>query len=132
MKFLRYGELTSVRSTKNAIDEAEENDKKDYDYILNLPIWSFTTEKIEELEELERRLRNQLETHQDATPLSMWMQDIDAFEDAWDLLKQPEATQSRKSPSKRPSSVNAVKAKPANKPEKKVKRKKKQSSDEED
>jgi len=46
MRYLRYNELTAVRSTKSALEEAEDSEKKDYDYILNMPIWSFTAERV--------------------------------------------------------------------------------------
>lgn len=59
-----------------------------------MPIWSFTDEKVAELSELEARLQNQLQKYQDSTQIGMWLEDIDAFEDAWNELKQSHNTAS--------------------------------------
>jgi hypothetical protein len=83
MKYLRYGELTQIQSTKIGFDEPEDSDRKDYDYILNLPIWTFTKEKVRELEDLEDRLKVQLQNQEDTMPIGMWLDDINSFEDAW-------------------------------------------------
>ena len=50
-KYQSFDGFLKVYSTKISQSEEEgNNDIKDFNYLLNLPIWSFTSDKVEELE----------------------------------------------------------------------------------
>ena len=61
----------------------------DYDYLLGMPIWSLTKEKIEKLkimaDDKERDLLRLLEK----TPKSLWLADLDDFMKVWEVRTVP-------------------------------------------
>lgn len=71
-----------------AAEEAEDDDTaggaRDYDYLLSMPVWSFTSERLE-------RLKNQIAAkkaeHDELQALSekdLWVKDLDAFQEEWE------------------------------------------------
>ncbi|KAI1333073.1 DNA topoisomerase [Xylariaceae sp. FL0255] len=73
----------------NAEDAAEEDavvddDSRGYDYLLSMPIWSFTQERLDRLKE---QIAKKKAEHDDLQALSekdLWTQDLDSFEEAWE------------------------------------------------
>ena len=78
----RYQELNKIESTKNK--EEEDNDKnKDYNYLLNMPIWSFCQEKIKDMDTAKHELDTLIHYYQHITEQELWIKDILAFEEAY-------------------------------------------------
>jgi DNA topoisomerase-2 len=51
-----------------------------YDYLLNMPIYTFTKEKLEKLESELHEIRMELEVHLKKKPTDLWMEDISVIE----------------------------------------------------
>lgn len=128
MQYLKYGELPKIKSTKGNLED-DDSDKKDFDYILNMPIWSFTAEKVKELQENESRLRALRRDQENITLKEMWLHDIDEFEQAWDQTHS-ESSSPKKSVK---NGTNRTRKEPQQtKKQKPKKKKQKDSSDEEE
>ena len=56
----------------------EENDL-DYDYLMTMNIWSLTPEKINELDNLISKERNEYETLNKNSPSDLWKEDLEKF-----------------------------------------------------
>jgi DNA topoisomerase-2 len=50
-----------------------------YDYLLSLPLWSITLEKVEELKRAAADKRAELDVLRATQPTQMWVKDLDAF-----------------------------------------------------
>ncbi|KAF9430265.1 DNA topoisomerase 2 [Podila epigama] len=71
----------------NAVKIKVERDSE-FDYLLKMPIWSLTHEKVEELKK-ERDAKNaELKLLIDKTPNDLWNEDLDAFMVSWEELLQ--------------------------------------------
>jgi DNA topoisomerase II len=65
-KYARFQDLNKVESTKNK--EEDENDKNsDYNYLLNMPIWSFCQEKINDMTSVQKELSTIVDYYQTVT-----------------------------------------------------------------
>jgi len=69
-------------------DEEKEEDEKEidnddlangYDYLLSMPLWSLTLEKVEALKAEKKKKEVELENLAKITPKAMWITDLDAF-----------------------------------------------------
>ncbi|KAF8139757.1 DNA topoisomerase II [Boletus edulis] len=56
----------------------------DYDYLLGMPIWSLTKEKIEKLLQQAADKEGELLTLLERTPVSLWNDDLDSFLKEWE------------------------------------------------
>ncbi|KAH7884005.1 DNA topoisomerase [Phlebopus sp. FC_14] len=68
-------------------DEAEEASaagSTDYDYLLAMPIWSLTKEKIEKLLQQAAEKEAELMALLERTPISLWNEDLDNFLKEWE------------------------------------------------
>lgn len=54
--------------------------KPSYDYLLGMPMWSLTQEKIDELESDYNDKKNELDVHKNKTTQELWLQELDNFE----------------------------------------------------
>lgn len=77
------------KSTEDDINESEDEEEsgsggaRDYDYLLSMPIWSLTAERLAKLEEAIAKKKAE---HDELLALSekdLWCRDLDAFEEAW-------------------------------------------------
>ncbi|XP_049851903.1 uncharacterized protein LOC126328047 [Schistocerca gregaria] len=70
-------------------EEVEESEEKgdacmrDYDYLLGMPIWSLTMERVEKLKEECGNKEADLERMMKVHPADLWERDLDAFEEVW-------------------------------------------------
>ncbi|KAF8981657.1 DNA topoisomerase 2 [Entomortierella lignicola] len=76
-------EVPDAATTKVKVDRGNE-----YDYLLKMPIWSLTHEKVEELKK-ERDAKNaELKILIDKSAFDLWNEDLDSFLVAWHELLQ--------------------------------------------
>lgn len=61
------------------------NDAADYDYLLGMPIWSLTKEKIAKLKAMAEEKERDLLALLEKTPKSMWNADLDRFMEEWEV-----------------------------------------------
>eukprot|EP01054_Gregarina_sp_Poly1_P001148 Gregarina_sp_Poly_1__1147@NODE_127_length_13318_cov_461_829220_g113_i0_p1_GENE_NODE_127_length_13318_cov_461_829220_g113_i0NODE_127_length_13318_cov_461_829220_g113_i0_p1_ORF_typecomplete_len1054_score202_96DNA_topoisoIV/PF00521_20/8_4e121TOPRIM_C/PF16898_5/5_2e50Toprim/PF01751_22/2_2e19BBIP10/PF14777_6/0_82_NODE_127_length_13318_cov_461_829220_g113_i0750910670 len=71
------------------VDEADEEtevvqSQRDYDYLVGMPLWSLTFEKVEELKRQQQAKEVELELFQQKTPENLWESDLDHLESAID------------------------------------------------
>ncbi|PKS09790.1 hypothetical protein jhhlp_004411 [Lomentospora prolificans] len=80
-------ELGKDEDQEGGVDDAEkETDQgaRDFDYLLSMAIWSFTTERLERLKE---QIARKKQEHDDLLALSekdLWCADLDAFVEEWE------------------------------------------------
>jgi DNA topoisomerase II len=58
--------------------------ERGYDYLLSMPLWSLTLERVEELRRQESKKRGELEVLQRTDPKQMWTSDLADLERALD------------------------------------------------
>ncbi|KAI0527895.1 DNA topoisomerase [Xylaria bambusicola] len=83
-----FSKVTTAKKTKEEDDENEDDDANDnahgYDYLLSMPIWSFTQERLDRLKE---QIVKKKAEHDDLAALSekdLWCKDLDDFEAEWE------------------------------------------------
>jgi DNA topoisomerase-2 len=95
-KWIKVKDIKSVLDGAFSQEEQEEEVKeeeipiKDYDYLLSMPLWSLTEEKIEELI---RQMKNKKEEHDiliQKHHFELWENDLAEFLDALDKLEAQE------------------------------------------
>lgn len=59
------------------------NSKPSYDYLVGMPMWSLTQEKIDELETDYNDKKNELDTYKNKTIQELWLQELDNFETSY-------------------------------------------------
>ncbi|KAL5612572.1 uncharacterized protein BROUX77_002728 [Berkeleyomyces rouxiae] len=83
------------KQAKKSTDESNENDPEnkddddlgsagDYDYLLSMPIWSLTQERLERLLEQIARKKNEYDELEAKTAKDLWIVDLDAFCEEWE------------------------------------------------
>ncbi|KAJ2827327.1 DNA topoisomerase 2 [Coemansia erecta] len=70
-------------SEEQADTEAEASD---YDYLLSMPIWNLTMEKVEKLLKEKNEIQKKLEDLLALTPIDLWTADLDEVEKQWDVM----------------------------------------------
>ena len=90
MKMPRSARKLAAKVAGNIDDEAEdgagaaaENEAGDYDYLLSMPIWSLTLEKVDELKSEKAKKEAELNALLARSPKDLWTADLNAFEVAW-------------------------------------------------
>ncbi|KAJ2777474.1 DNA topoisomerase 2 [Coemansia javaensis] len=80
------GDVDADAEQAGAENDGEAGPASDYDYLLSMPIWNLTMEKVEKLlkekDEIERRLEELLAR----TPVDIWSEDLDEVERQWDAM----------------------------------------------
>ncbi len=95
MKFSKLSELNSIK-TNNAVaerrsadtiidrskvdDESQSRSMNEYDYLLNMPLSSLTTDKIEALNEEANKTDEKLKRIKNTTAQELWREDLDNLE----------------------------------------------------
>ncbi|KAJ1961864.1 DNA topoisomerase 2 [Dipsacomyces acuminosporus] len=69
-----------------ADEESEKDDGSDYDYLLSMPIWNLTLEKVDKLMKEKGEIQLKLEHLLAKTPVDIWNEDLDAVEKQWDIM----------------------------------------------
>ena len=87
----KYKEAFKIKSTEIITDKNNENEDNannslntdeevlDYDYLMNMNIWSLTHEKVNELEDLIKNQTNEYETLKNSKPEDLWKKDLEDF-----------------------------------------------------
>ncbi|EGX92916.1 DNA topoisomerase 2 [Cordyceps militaris CM01] len=65
-------------------DEAQDGGARDYDYLLSMPIWSLTAERLEKLLEAIAKKKAEHDELQAKSEKDLWCEDLDAFMAEWD------------------------------------------------
>ena len=73
-------ELDSANADNdNEEESSSSDDKKDYDYLLGMPIWNLTMEKKEEILKQQKAKGEELARLKAKTPNQLWQDDLDQF-----------------------------------------------------
>ncbi|KAI9733829.1 MAG: DNA topoisomerase 2 [Claussenomyces sp. TS43310] len=79
----KAGETDDV--VENTDDPKNEDEgARDFDYLLGLPIWSLTQERVDKLHEQMQNKKNQVEELKALSEHDLWCTDLDEFLAAWD------------------------------------------------
>ncbi|KAI1258875.1 DNA topoisomerase [Xylariaceae sp. FL1019] len=65
-------------------DNTADDDSRGYDYLLSMPIWSFTQERLDRLKEQIRKKQEEYDELEAKSEKDLWCQDLDDFEVAWE------------------------------------------------
>ncbi|KAI8635207.1 DNA topoisomerase [Xylariaceae sp. FL1651] len=72
-------------STEEAVEETSaDDDSRGYDYLLSMPIWSFTQERLDRLKEQILKKKAEHDELQALSEKDLWCKDLDDFEEAWE------------------------------------------------
>ena len=90
LKFDKMRAATRKPKAKNALatEEEEEDDKASYDYLLSMPLWNLTMEKVEALRKEEIERKQELNVLLETTKEQMWAVDLDQLEAALDIHEE--------------------------------------------
>ncbi|KAJ2236280.1 DNA topoisomerase 2 [Coemansia sp. RSA 475] len=66
--------------------DADAEPASDYDYLLSMPIWNLTMEKVEKLLKEKRDIEIKLEELLALTPIDLWNVDLDEVERMWNTM----------------------------------------------
>jgi len=88
MNFSRMSHLESLKTKAESdhtdithdLEVVERDPKKDFDYLLNMPMSSLNTEKIESLQNDAKKTENELDTIRRTSAESLWHNDLDKLE----------------------------------------------------
>lgn len=88
IKFIKKvvcNELQVSKMKKHELEEHLGNNEypklnDSFDYILRIPIYNFTLDKVEELEDEFKKTQNEIDNIMQTTEETMWLQELDAFE----------------------------------------------------
>jgi DNA topoisomerase II len=80
------------------IDSTQEKTQSDqghrgYDYLLSMPIWSLTWERVQQLKAERENTQHQLSALLALTPKAIWKQDLERFLVEWEAFEQMDKTQ---------------------------------------
>ncbi|KAH8771277.1 DNA topoisomerase [Hyaloscypha finlandica] len=87
----KAGETDDVVENEEEVAADEDSGARDFDYLLGLPIWSLTQERVDKLK---NQMVSKKEEHDALEQLSekdLWCQDLDAFVAEWELQLKEEA-----------------------------------------
>ncbi|KAJ2609198.1 DNA topoisomerase 2 [Coemansia sp. RSA 1365] len=69
-----------------AADAADKEEASDYDYLLSMPIWNLTMEKVEKLLKDKSEIQKKLEDLLALTPIDIWNTDLEEIERQWNSM----------------------------------------------
>ena len=76
-----HGGSASSGEETDVLSESKGKPEKEYDYLLNMPLSSLTTDKIHDLREDAQKTQQELEAIKSATPEDLWHSDLDKLEE---------------------------------------------------
>lgn len=98
----REAELELIHSNQNKEEDTESEGEsvnkvspKEYDYLLSMPLWSMTIEKVEELENQKRTKEDELERLRTMKLTDMWKLDLDRLVEALRVYEDEEEEERR-------------------------------------
>ncbi|KAI8873013.1 type II DNA topoisomerase [Ramicandelaber brevisporus] len=94
---------TSARAKAEAHDDDDDAETKSnvtptasgYDYLLSMPIWNLTKEKVERLIRERDSKQQELDVLKNTTPMELWNRDLDEFVKLWEAKLDDDAEQIR-------------------------------------
>ncbi|KAB8301348.1 hypothetical protein EYC80_003229 [Monilinia laxa] len=85
----KAGETDDVVENDEEVAADEDAGARDYDYLLGLPIWSLTQERVDKLNKQMYDKKDEIDTLDRLSEKDLWCEDLDAFVAEWeDQLKQ--------------------------------------------
>ena len=89
--FSKVAKAKAAGETEEALEDVEAEEEEtgattDYDYLLGMPIYSLTKEKIDKLKEQGRLKEQELLALLEKTPAELWHTDLDAFVAQWEVI----------------------------------------------
>ncbi|RWA14700.1 hypothetical protein EKO27_g468 [Xylaria grammica] len=69
---------------ETAEDASLDDDSRGYDYLLSMPIWSFTQERLDRLKEQIRKKKEEHDALQALSEKDLWCKDLEDFEEVWE------------------------------------------------
>merc|ERR1719335_898522 len=93
-----------------AADDSDDVQKKDYDYLLSMSLWSLTTEDVEELKKQHEKKTEEVNELKKTTVEQMWERDLKAIADELDEIDAQEEKAAKKQAILRGSGKGRVRA----------------------
>jgi DNA topoisomerase II len=92
-------------------DDSSTSFARRYQYLLSLPLWSLTKERVQQLRDDHRVCEDEISILKAKSPESMWLEDLDALEKALDDIENADAEEDASSTaaSKKKTGTGAVK-----------------------
>lgn len=93
MPFPKNKHVSNDDITEPTLDAMESDDENitGYDYLLSMPLWSLTIERVEKLRKDKLDKENELDSLLKLTPKDLWNKDLDEFVEEWEkTLKNEE------------------------------------------
>ena len=78
--------IVSNDDTEHIIEDSNEENDLDYDYLMNMNIWSLTPEKINELDNIISKERNEYDILNKNSPSNLWKEDLEKFIDEYNKI----------------------------------------------
>jgi DNA topoisomerase-2 len=91
----RGNKTTNVEVEADEGDESDDeiedgdNDAKNYDYLLSMPIWSLTMERVKKLQDQLNERKKELDELLSTSAEQFWEADLDAFLEKWEVSIVP-------------------------------------------
>ena len=76
-------EQLKFESIINSDEDKESSSKMNFDYLLSMPLYSLTKDKIEELQKKITTKKEQIKHLEELTEADIWLQELDSFEEAY-------------------------------------------------
>ncbi len=97
-EFRAFPKNSSAKEAGETEDADEDEDQgkvngemlSDFDYLLGMPIWSLTKEKIVKLTEQAGDKEHELKRLLEKSPKELWNADLDLFQEGWEVRFQTE------------------------------------------
>ncbi len=82
----KYDRKTDIKKEKQDEDDDEEDEKEGgtFNYLLRMPIWNLTLEKIEKLKKEKKREEDKLELLESKTESTIWVEELDKFKKSYE------------------------------------------------
>lgn len=76
-------EQLKFESIVRSDEDKESSSKMNFDYLLSMPLYSLTKDKIEELQKKITEKKEQIKHLEGLTEADIWLQELDAFEEVY-------------------------------------------------
>ncbi|KAJ2993089.1 DNA topoisomerase 2 [Globomyces sp. JEL0801] len=86
LKASKYDPIYKSKASNNSDEEVETNEHG-YDYLLSMPIWNLTMEKVQQLIKEKEQKEEQIKLLLGQTPIDLWRTDLDSFLAQWDAFE---------------------------------------------
>ncbi len=90
------------------IEEQDEQERLDFNYLLSMPLWNLTLEKKEEILKQQKAKSDELEELRKKTPEKLWLDDLAEFKEAYERTEQKEKEDFEQSLKKKVSSSKSA------------------------